>query len=163
MTISSVQHSNPVIHIYSFFSHTVFHCVLSQDIGYSRLYWQSNWRSLVYEELLLPFCFPNFLFIYGFWQFDYLSQGELFEPILLLVCWGSGCLRSFFFLNYHKFSASFSLHILSALFSCSSSGIPICVCWISWWFLINPLGYINISSIFFISEFPLWLSSNEPD
>ena len=35
--ISAVQQSNPIIPIYTFFSHIILHHVLSQDIGYSSL------------------------------------------------------------------------------------------------------------------------------
>ena len=36
-SISAVQHSNRVIHTYISFSHSIFHCGLSQEAGYSSL------------------------------------------------------------------------------------------------------------------------------
>ena len=40
LSISTVRQSDPVIHIYTFFSHIISHHVLSQDTGYSSYGWR---------------------------------------------------------------------------------------------------------------------------
>ena len=49
-----------------------------------------------------------------------------------------------------------SLNKLSALFFFSSpSGTPICICWLSWWCLISPIGFLHSFSFFLF----LWLGN----
>ena len=140
------------------------HCLLASMVSEEKLAVNFYWGSLVCDKLL--FCFPDFLFVFVFWQFDYVSQCGIslslaFLELVHLLGYADSCISSNFFGHYflkctfHHFlfpSRTTNMHLLVQLLVSHILLMPYSFLFIVFYFL--PL---RLDNFFFLLK-DSWLT-----